>query len=323
MRRRDFISLLGGAAAWPLGARAQQPAMPVVGFLHPASFSAYRVRAFRQGLKEAGFVEGENVAVEYRWADNQTDRLPELAAELVRRKVAVLAVTANPSVLAAQAATRTIPIVFIVADDPVRLGFVASLARPGGNLTGFNVLFAELAAKRMELLHDLVPGASRIAVLFDPATGVAADSTLRVEAAAQAMAMQIRVLNASTVQDVDAAFADLARDRPNGLLVGTGPFLTDRRVQLTQLAARHAIPAVYQDRQAPEVGGLASYGANLADGYRHVGAYAGRILKGAKPADLPVVQSTRFELVINHSTARMLGLIVPPTLLALADEVIE
>jgi putative ABC transport system substrate-binding protein len=323
MRRRDFISLLGGAAAWPLGARAQQPAMPVVGFLHPASFSAYRVRAFRQGLKEAGFVEGENVAVEYRWADNQTDRLPELAAELVRRKVAVLAVTANPSVLAAQAATRTIPIVFIVADDPVRLGFVASLARPGGNLTGFNVLFAELAAKRMELLHDLVPGASRIAVLFDPATGVAADSTLRVEAAAQAMAMQIRVLNASTVQDVDAAFADLARDRPNGLLVGTGPFLTDRRVQLAQLAARHAIPAVYQDRQAPEVGGLASYGANLADGYRHVGAYAGRILKGAKPADLPVVQSTRFELVINHSTARMLGLIVPPTLLALADEVIE
>jgi len=323
MRRRDFISLLGGAAAWPLGARAQQPAMPVVGFLHPASFSAYRVRAFRQGLKEAGFVEGENVAVEYRWADNQTDRLPELAAELVRQKVAVLAVTANPSVLAAQAATRTIPIVFIVADDPVRLGFVASLARPGGNLTGFNVLFAELAAKRMELLHDLVPGASRIAVLFDPATGVAADSTLRVEAAAQAMAMQIRVLNASTVQDVDAAFADLARDRPNGLLVGTGPFLTDRRVQLAQLAARHAIPAVYQDRQAPEVGGLASYGANLADGYRHVGAYAGRILKGAKPADLPVVQSTRFELVINHSTARMLGLIVPPTLLALADEVIE
>jgi putative ABC transport system substrate-binding protein len=281
------------------------------------------VRAFRQGLKEAGFVEGENVAVEYRWADNQTDRLPELAAELVRRKVAVLAVTANPSVLAAQAATRTIPIVFIVADDPVRLGFVASLARPGGNLTGFNVLFAELAAKRMELLHDLVPGASRIAVLFDPATGVAADSTLRVEAAAQAMAMQIRVLNASTVQDVDAAFADLARDRPNGLLVGTGPFLTDRRVQLAQLAARHAIPAVYQDRQAPEVGGLASYGANLADGYRHVGAYAGRILKGAKPADLPVVQSTRFELVINHSTARMLGLIVPPRLLALADEVIE
>jgi putative ABC transport system substrate-binding protein len=321
MRRRDFISLLGGAAAWPLGARAQQPARPVVGFLHPASFSAYRVRAFRQGLKEAGFVEGENVAVEYRWADNQTDRLPELAAELVRRKVAVLAVTANPSVLAAQAATRTIPIVFIVADDPVRLGFVASLARPGGNRTGFNVLFAELAAKRMELLHDLVPGASRIAVLFDPATGVAADSTLRVEAAAQAMAMQIRVLNASTVQDVDAAFADLARDRPNGLLAG--PFLTDRRVQLAQLAARHAIPAVYQDRQAPEVGGLASYGANLADGYRHVGAYAGRILKGAKPADLPVVQSTRFELVINHSTARMLGLIVPPTLLALADEVIE
>jgi len=241
----------------------------------------------------------------------------------VRRKVAVLAVTANAAVLAAQTSTKTIPVVFIVADDPVRLGFVASLARPGGNLTGFNVLFAELAAKRMELLRDLVPGASRIAVLFDPATGVAADSTLRVEAAARAMAMQIRVLNASTVQEVDAAFADLARERPDALLVGTGPFMTDRRVQLAQLAARHAIPAVYQDRQAPEVGGLASYGANLADGYRQVGAYAGRILKGAKPADLPVVQSSRFELVINHSTARMLGLTVPPTLLARADEVIE
>jgi len=323
MRRREFITLLGSAAAWPLAAHAQQPALPVIGFLHPASFSSYRVRAFRQGLKDAAFVEGENVVVEYRWADNQVDRLPELAAELVRRKVAVLAVTANAAVLAAQTSTKTIPVVFIVADDPVRLGFVASLARPGGNLTGFNVLFAELAAKRMELLRDLVPGASRIAVLFDPATGVAADSTLRVEAAARAMAMQIRVLNASTVQEVDAAFADLARERPDALLVGTGPFMTDRRVQLAQLAARHAIPAVYQDRQAPEVGGLASYGANLADGYRQVGAYAGRILKGAKPADLPVVQSSRFELVINHSTARMLGLTVPPTLLARADEVIE
>ena len=264
------------------------------------------------------------MTIEYRWAENQVDRLPELTAELVRRQVAVIVTTGGPAaVLAAKAATTTIPIVFTVAEDPVRLGLVASLARPGGNLTGFNVLFAELAAKRMELLHDLVPGASRIAVLFDPATGVAADLTLRVEAAAQAMAMQIRVLNASTVQEVDAAFADLARDRPNGLLVGTGPFLTDRRVQLAQLAARHAIPAVYQDRQAPEVGGLASYGANLADGYRHVGAYAGRILKGAKPTDLPVVQSTRFELVINHSTARMLGLDVPPRLLAIADEVIE
>jgi ABC-type uncharacterized transport system substrate-binding protein len=328
MKRREVLSLLGGASAaalvpQPRPARAQQPLPPVIGFLHPASFDAYRVRAFRQGLKEAGFVEGENVVVEYRWAENQVDRLPELAAELVRRKVTVLAVTANVAVLAAQAATKTIPVVFIVADDPVKLGFVASLARPGGNLTGFNVLFVEVAAKRLELLRDLVPGARRIAVLIDPATGVAADSTLRLDVAAQAMAMQIRVLDASTVQQVDAAFADLARDRPDGLLVGTGPFLTDRRVQLAQLAARHAIPAVYQDRQAPEVGGLASYGANLADGYRHVGAYAGRILKGAKPTDLPVVQSSRFELVINQSTARMLGLTLPPTLLATADEVIE
>jgi len=242
--------------AWPVVARAQQPALPVIGFLHPASFDAYRVRAFRQGLKEAGFVEGENVAVDYSWADSQIDRLPELAAELVRRKVGVLAVTANAAVLAAQAATKTIPIVFIVADDPVKLGFVASLARPGGNLTGFNVLLAELAAKRMELLRELVPGASRIG-LFDPATGVGTDFTVQVEAAAQAMAMQIQVLHASTVQQVDAVFADLARDRPDALLVGTGPFLTDRRVHLAQLAARATrSPPFIRNARFPRSAGL-------------------------------------------------------------------
>jgi putative tryptophan/tyrosine transport system substrate-binding protein len=326
MRRRAFITLLGGAAAaWPLAAGAQQQtAMPVIGFLHPSSFDAYRLRAFRQGLKEAGFVEGQNVAVEYRSADNQVDRLPELAAELVRRNVAVLAAIAGTGTLAAQAATKTIPIVFMVADDPVKLGLVASLARPGGNLTGFNMLAVELAAKRLELLRDLVPGATRVAVLVNPAEGAGTEATLRdVEAAARALAMQIRALNASTLQEIDAAFAGLAHERPDALFVGTGPFLTDRRVQLAQLAARYAIPAVYQDRQFAEVGGLASYGASLADGYRQVGAYAGRILKGAKPADLPVVQSSKFELVINHSTARMLGLTVPQTLLATADEVIE
>jgi putative ABC transport system substrate-binding protein len=322
--RREFITLLGGAAAWPVTAGAQQSAMPVVGFLHPASFDVYRLRAFRQGLKDAGFAEGDNVAIEYRWADNQVDRLPDLAAELVARRVAVVVAIAAPGTLAAQAATKTIPIVFMVADDPVRLGVVSSLARPGGNLTGFNVLAVELAAKRIELLRDLVPGAARIAVLVNPADAASTESTLRdAQAAARAMGMQIQVLNATTLHEIDAAFAGLVRERPDALFVGTGPFLTDRRVQLAQLAARHAIPAIYQDRQFAEVGGLVSYGASLADGYRHVGAYTGRILKGAKPADLPVVQSSKFELVINQSTARMLGLTVPDKLLATADEVIE
>jgi putative tryptophan/tyrosine transport system substrate-binding protein len=325
IRRREFVTLVGSAAAaWPLAGQAQQPTMPVIGFLHPASFDVYRLRAFRQGLKDAGFGEGDNVAIEYRWADNQVDRLPELAAELVARRVAVVVAIAAPGTLAAQAATKTIPIVFMVADDPVRLGVVSSLARPGGNLTGFNVLAVELAAKRVELLRDLVPGASRIAVLVNPADPASTESTLRdAQAAARAMGVQIQVLNATTLHEIDAAFAGLVRERPDALFVGTGPFLTDRRVQLTQLAARHAIPAIYQDRQFAEVGGLLSYGASLADGYRHVGTYTGRILKGAKPADLPVVQSTKFELIINQSTARMLGLTVPDKLLATADEVIE
>jgi putative ABC transport system substrate-binding protein len=326
MKRRDFITLLGGAAAaWPLAASAQQPAMPVIGFLSGTSPETARLRAFRQGLKDAGFIEGENVAIEYRWADDQTDRLPALAAELAQRRVAVIAAIGGiPSALAAKAATTTIPIVFLVGVDPVRLGLVSSLARPSGNLTGINVINSELASKRLELLRALVPGAIRIGVLVDPTNASGTDATLRdVGAAARTMGLQIQVLNASTSLELDAAFATLVRERSAALIVGSTPFFFDRRVQLALLAARHAAPAIYQDRHHAEVGGLISYGASLGDAYRHVGVYAGRILKGAKPADLPVVQPTRFELVINVSTARMLGLTVPDALLATADEVIE
>jgi len=326
INRREFITLLGGAAvAWPLAARAQQPAMPVIGFLHSSSPEPYRLRAFRQGLKDAGFIEGENVAIEYRWADSQIDRLPALAAELVQRRVAVIAASGGtPSILAAKAATTTIPIVFALAEDPVRLGLVASLARPSGNLTGINFFGTELAAKRLELLRELVPGAIRIAVLVDPTNATNTETTVRgVEAAARAKGLQIQVLNASNSREVDATFATLASERPDALLVGSTAFLADRRVQLAQLAARHAVPAIYVDRQFAEVGGLMSYGASLGDAFRQVGVYSGRILKGAKPADLPVLQSTKFEVVINAPTARMLGLTVPPTLLATADEVIE
>jgi putative ABC transport system substrate-binding protein len=324
MRRREFITLLGGVAAWPLAARAQQGAMPVVGFLHPSSPDAYRLRAFRQGLKDAGFTEGENVALEYRWADDQMDRLPALAAELVQRRVAVIAAGAIPSVRAAKAATTTIPIVFVLAEDPVRLGIVTSLARPGGNLTGINFFASELAAKRLELLRELVPGAARVAVLVNPANSTTAESTLRgMEPAARAMGLQVQVLNASSSREIDAAFATLASERPDAILVGTDTFLIDRRVQLALQAMLHKLPATYPVRDFAEVGGLMSYGASLADAYRHVGIYAGRILKGAKPADLPVVQSSKFELVINAQTARMLGLTVPDKLLVAADEVIE
>jgi putative ABC transport system substrate-binding protein len=328
MRRREFIALLGGVAAGcPLAAGAAGGKLPTIGFLHPASPepSADRPRAFRQGLKEEGFVEGENVAIEYRWADNQNDRLPALAAELVRREVAVIAaVGGNTSVFAAKAATTTVPIVFDVGEDPVKLGLVASLARPGGNLTGINFFVTELTAKRLELLRELVPGAIRIAVLVDPANAVTTESTLRdIEAAARAERLQVQVLNASTSREIEAAFASFIDDRPDALFVGTSPLFIARRVQLAQLAARHAVPAIYQDRLHAEVGGLISYGASLTDAYRQVGIYTGRILKGAKPADLPVVQSSKFQLVINHSTARMLGLTLPDKLLALADEVIE
>jgi putative tryptophan/tyrosine transport system substrate-binding protein len=325
VKRRELIAALGGAAAWPLTAGAQQPAMSVVGFLHPALPPAIgdRLRTFHQGLKETGFVEGENVAIEYRWADNQIDRLPALAAELVRRRVAVIA-TAGSSAFAVKAATTTIPIVFVAGEDPVRLGLVTSLAQPGGNLTGINFFAGELAAKRLELLRQLVPGATRVAVLVNPAFATMTEATLRdVEAAARAMGLQIQVLNADTSREIDAAFEIIGRERPDALFVGPGPFFNSRRVQLVQLAARYAVPATYPTRPEAEAGGLMSYGPSITDAYRQVGVYAGRILKGARPDDLPVVQSSKFELVINAQTARMLRLTVPPTLLAVADEVIE
>jgi putative ABC transport system substrate-binding protein len=328
MRRREFISLLGGApAAWPLVARAQQPAMPVIGFLDSRSPDGMtdRLRAFHEGLKDSGYVERENVAIEYHWAENQLDRLPELAAELVRQQVAVIVASGGIApALAAKAATTTIPIVFLAAEDPVRLGLVASLAKPGGNLTGINFFNAELTAKRLQLLREMVPGAARIAVLVNPANATTTETTLRdVQPAARAMGLQIQVLNASTNREIDAAFATFVRERPDAVFVGIDPFLISRRVQLAQLATLHQVPAAYALREFAEAGGLMSYGTNIADAFRQIGVYAGRILKGAKPADLPVVQSTKFELVINASTARMLGLTVPSTLLATADEVIE
>ena len=328
MRRREFITLIGGAAVWPLAARAQQPAMPVIGFLNPQSPEGYveQMRAFRQGLRSTGYVEGENVAIEYRWADNQYERLPPLAADLVRRRVTVIAATGGPPpALAAKAATATIPIVFNVGNDPVRHGLVASLARPGGNLTGVNFLVVELAAKRLELLRALVPGAARVAVLLNPlSSGDNAKVTLRdVEEAARAFGLQVQALNAVTSGEIDAAFEQMGREWPDALFVATTPLFTVRRIQLVQLAAFHRIPAAYATRDLVEVGGLMSYGASLTDAYHQVGVYVGRILKGAKPADMPVLQSTKLELVINNHTARMLGLTVPDKLLAAADQVIE
>jgi putative tryptophan/tyrosine transport system substrate-binding protein len=325
MRRRDFIALIGSAAAaWPLASRAQQPAMPVVGFLHPSSADPYRLRAFAQGLKDAGFVEGENVTVESRWADHRIDRLPALAAELVQRRVAIIATGGPPAAFAAKAATTTIPILFVIGEDPVRLGLVASLARPGGNLTGINFLASELGAKRLELLRELVPSAARIAVFTNPKNTTVHESTLReVGQASRAMGLQIEIFDVSTIREIDAAFATFVTARPDALFIANDPFFIDRRVQLAQLAAHHSIAAAHQDRLFAEVGGLMSYGASVGDAWRQAGSYSGRILKGAKPADLPVVQSTKFELVINASTARMLGLTVPDKLLVGADEVIE
>jgi ABC-type uncharacterized transport system substrate-binding protein len=326
MRRRKFISLLGGAAAWPLTASGQQPAMPVIGYFNSATpevFSGYLL-ALRQGLKESGYVESENVAIEYRWAENQPERLRELAADLVRRQVKVIAAMGAPASIAACGATATIPIVFGVPEDPVRLGLVASLARPGGNATGINFFSAELAAKRLEFLRQLLSSVNRVAVLLNPAEPTIAAANLRdVEAAASAVAVQIRVFNASTIAEIDTAFVALASERYDALLISSGLLFLNRRVQIAHLATRYAIPAIASPRAYPEAGGLMSYGTSLSDAHHQVGVYVGRILKGAKPADLPVVQSTKFELVINASTARMLGLTLPPTLLAIADEVIE
>jgi putative ABC transport system substrate-binding protein len=326
--RRNFITLLGGgAAAWPLAAHGQQPVMPMIGFLHPASPDTYtdRLRAFRQGLKEAGFVEGENVAIEYRWAENHFDRLPALATELVRRPVAVIVTTGGTvPALAAKSASATIPIIFAVPEDPVKLGLVASLARPGGNATGINFFSDELTAKRLGLLRELVPAATRLAVLVNPANAAAAPTMLPdLEAAARAMGLQIQVVNANTSREIDAAFATFTRVRPDALFVTGGPFLLSRRIQLALLAVRHAVPASYGSREYVEFGGLMSYGTSQTDVLRQVGIYAGRILKGAKPADLPVLQAVKFELVINQQAARAIDLTVLPTLLARADEVIE
>jgi putative ABC transport system substrate-binding protein len=327
VKRREFITLLGGAAAaWPLAAGAQQPALPVVGYFNsatPEGFSSY-LPAFRRGLKESGYVEGENVAIEYRWGENQPERLPELAADLIRRQVKVIAAMGAPASIAAGRATATIPIVFGVPEDPVRLGLVASLARPGGNATGVSFFSAELAAKRLEFLRDLVPTVKRVAVLLNPAEPTIAAANLRdVEAAASAAAVQIRVFNATTVAEIDTAFAGLASERPEALLISSGLLFLNRRVQIAHLATRYAVPAIASPRAYPEAGGLMSYGTSLTDAHRQAGVYAGRILKGTKPADLPVVQSTKFELVINASTARIIGLTVPDKLLATADEVIE
>jgi putative ABC transport system substrate-binding protein len=327
MKRRELISLLGGVAvSWPREVLAQQAGIPVIGFLHPTSLEAFaeNLHGFRQGLKETGYVEGENVAIEFRWADGQLDRLPELAADLVRRRVAVIATASPPAAFAAKEASATIPIVFGMAQDPVKLGLVASLARPGGNLTGINFLLTELTAKRLELLREMVPKAARVAVLVNPAQATNRESTLQeVEVGAQPMRLQIRILNADTPGEIDAAFAAFEYERPDALLVGSGTLFTGRRVQLTQWAAHHRMSASYSGREYVEVGGLMSYGSNTADAFRQSGAYVGRILHGAKPADLPVVQASRFELTINAQTARMLGLTVPATLLSIADEVIE
>jgi putative tryptophan/tyrosine transport system substrate-binding protein len=328
MKRREFISLIGGVAVvWPLAARAQRPAMPVIGFLNSQSPEGYTgsLRGFRQGLKDAGYGEGENFTIEYRWAHNELDRLPALASELVRRHVAVIATSGGTlSALAAKAATTKIPIVFTVGDDPVRRGLVASLARPGGNLTGITFLAVDLSAKRLELLRELVPGTARVAVLVNPAEAAVAETTLRdVETAARGFGLQVQVFRADTPDEINATFESIGRERLDALFVAATAFFVGRHIQLAQLAAFHRIPAAYPLRDFAEGGGLMSYGTSIADTYRHVGAYAGRILKGAKPAELPVVQASKFELVINRQTAKMLGLTLPDKLIAAADEVIE
>jgi putative ABC transport system substrate-binding protein len=327
MIRRQFIALLGGAAAWPLVARAQTATIPVVGFLGAGSLENYvlYLAAFRRGLSESGFIEGQNVSIEYRWAEGQYDRMAELAADLARRRVAVIAVPGSPpGARAAKAATSTIPIVFSVGDDPVKSGLVTSISRPEGNATGINFFTGEVVAKRLALLHELVPRALRVAVFINPSDAPRAEAlSNEVRVAARAIGLHIQTLNPSTNRDIDAAFEALVRERADALFVGPDAFYNTRRVQLANMAAHHSIPTAFAVREYVDAGGLMSYGTSLADMYRQVGVYCGRILKGAKPADLPVVQSTKFETVINMQTARMLGLEVPPTRLARADEVIE
>lgn len=325
MRRREFITLVGGAAvAWPLAVRSQEPAMPVIGFLNSASADGYAsmAAAFRQGLKETGYFEGTNVAIEYRWANDRYDRLPALASDLVNRRVTVIFAN-SPSIAAAKAATSTIPIIMMSGDDPVRLGFVASFNRPGRNITGVSILSGELAAKRLDLLRELVPHAKTIAILINSDFGPSGHFQSDVEAAARALKLSIEFLQANNEREIDEAFSTLAQTHADALLVGPGPFLDSRRDLLVSLAAKIAIPAAYETRSTAAVGGLMSYGADVGDGYRRAGRYVGQVLKGEKPADLPIDQATKFEFVINLKAAKALGLEVPPTLLARADEVIE
>jgi putative tryptophan/tyrosine transport system substrate-binding protein len=326
MQRRDFLGVLGGAAAWPLSARAQQPAMPVVGWIssRSASESTYLVAAFRQGLKEAGYIENQNVSLDFRWGEGQYDRLPAYAIELVRRPVNVIIATGgDPAAQAAKSATTTIPIVFVSGSDPVKVGLVASLNRPGGNITGMYVLLLGLGAKRLGLLHELLPDVNPIGVLMNPNFAGGPTQLKDIEDAAQSLGLKLLVFKARTELEIEAAIANLAQQKIDAIFVISDPFFTSLRIQLAALAARHAIPAIYELREFAAVGGLMSYGVSLVDAYRQGGIYAGRILRGEKPADLPVIQSTKFEFVINLKTAKALGLTFPPGLLAIADEVIE